>query len=1420
MNENNTDWEVNIENILKSDTIQSDHYSLKNLKYFFSLQKETPQTLFFYIHYEILFEKYNSFVVICIKNQNEEKHYILETSFLIKSDGKSKIKIPLQLNQLLDQHNGWIQDNNSILVSISVKIESLINHSRQTFKVNDYNLKQYSIVDIFAITDIQKNIAQRISSCYKFGKNDEFQFYFEGKSNPEKKIQLDLYFTDLTIPETFSIYILFQNRYSKNSKMIYENVLFDSENLRHSFIFDITESDFNESNGWICHGIAQFQFKVANFEFSEFPEKSNFPFQSPNSQRGNMGQNNPINHSMFNIFDFNNPHNLLSRLNPIFPNGSPSIDHIHSNHSEPAFSNQNHDFSSQSSFPYDDDEISQNKSSTIPDLNQIYQPENNEKPISGINFNDLNDIHHFPNIHNLNNGLPDITSHFQANNDIKPIQDFDFNHLPENPGFNEDNNIIDSIGNDTCESEIGLAGLQNQGATCYLNSAIQLLFHIPAFRKIVYQIKIDENSHDKSDKIALSLQKLFISMQINNHSVCSTNDLTNSFGWNQTELVTEHDVQEFIRTLISNLEKKLIGTELEGEIAKIFRGRSCTVVSAPQVKYESVKNEFFYDLPLVVRGSANLEESLTNFLKPEELSGNNMYVIDGLGPQEAEMHTEFIEFPSVLQIHLKRFEYDFRSQMEIKINDRFEFPSSIDLSMFLNSKNNDKQSENIYDLYCILVHEGFAQLGHYYAFIREILSSENIDEKKNWKFNDDLNNWFKFNDAFVSKASYSEAVVNNYGGSFTNNSNNQPTMYGDKFFSAYMIVYVRRDKVVEIMKPISDDEIPQNLKDFTKQLKENTNNSSNFSFPNNLYQQSTPIHGRPRIIDNWDRFGDFNYGKKEEEKMEDASFMLEESYFANFTKDFYELKLKGKKLTMKISNKSSIDEIYKEAEKSLKLDEGTIRLWITTSDFKPYKPFYKIEFGSLPGNFFVQHKEKTDPIKLEKPFTITVFVIFFDISLEFPSQYIGSTLVKKNDPISAVFKFANEKLGFPENNEFLTYKEKGGPYPFELVDDDYQLREKAAFVVLQLKKDTQLSNMACKYKWKNKDDFINALSPIEPDKTKDEIPFYNLIEENRNKLSEASSYFFAIKRYIYIIVYMIKKPDIPRIRIKYSTAFSIPELTDFIAQKLQLKYNRSEDSILLFSNHYNSPNLTNNYLTTFKDVSIRKEYKYYIQEIKGMNFDTIQKAKTVRALIAFDGYNVSLQTNVYVEKDTQVFSVVSYLFEEKIFTDSIFNMEGNENATSNEEEDNEGDDLIKAMTWLDQGKIRIYQVNNHSVSQIWNSEDEIPTNTYEIKIDIVPDDQLQLTQTQILIIGSHNHNINNIVLPYLNPFFFVIDTEERVRDLKERLKKTIHLDESWDNCRIYLGNVELDASKDPIKIQYIYKSNFKLVIYHNTQQLM
>lgn len=45
--------------------------------------------------------------------------------------------------------------------------------------------------------------------------------------------------------------------------------------------------------------------------------------------------------------------------------------------------------------------------------------------------------------------------------------------------------MVDCLAHDS-RKETGYVGLKNQGATCYMNSLLQTMYHIPYFRKVKY----------------------------------------------------------------------------------------------------------------------------------------------------------------------------------------------------------------------------------------------------------------------------------------------------------------------------------------------------------------------------------------------------------------------------------------------------------------------------------------------------------------------------------------------------------------------------------------------------------------------------------------------------------------------------------------------------------------------------------------------------------------------------------------------------------------------------------------------------------------------------------------------------------------------------------------------------------------------
>ncbi|CAN1298213.1 Ubiquitin C-terminal hydrolase 12 [Linum perenne] len=351
------------------------------------------------------------------------------------------------------------------------------------------------------------------------------------------------------------------------------------------------------------------------------------------------------------------------------------------------------------------------------------------------------------------------------------------------------------------KKETGYVGLKNQGATCYMNSLLQTLYHIPYFRKAVYHMPTTENDMP-SGSIPLALQSLFYKLQYSDTSV-ATKELTKSFGWDTYDSFMQHDVQELNRVLSEKLEDKMKGTVVEGTIQQLFEGHAMNYIECINVDYKSTRKESFYDLQLDVKGCRDVYASFDKYVEVERLEGDNKYHAEQHGLQDAKKGVLFIDFPPVLQLQLKRFEYDFMRDTMVKINDRYEFPLQLDLDVedgkYL-SPAADRSVRNLYTLHSVLVHSGGVHGGHYYAYIRPTLSDQ----------------WFKFDDERVTKEDMKRALEEQYGGEEelpqTNPGFNNSPFKFTKYSNAYMLVYIRESDKEKIICNVDEKDIAEHLR--------------------------------------------------------------------------------------------------------------------------------------------------------------------------------------------------------------------------------------------------------------------------------------------------------------------------------------------------------------------------------------------------------------------------------------------------------------------------------------------------------------------------------------------------------------------------------------------------------------------------------
>ncbi|CAM9255886.1 unnamed protein product, partial [Chrysoparadoxa australica] len=367
-------------------------------------------------------------------------------------------------------------------------------------------------------------------------------------------------------------------------------------------------------------------------------------------------------------------------------------------------------------------------------------------------------------------------------------------------------NIGWSSGDDNSKLETGMVGLKNQGATCYMNSLLQTYYHLHKLRRAVYDIPTQ--SDDKHSSVALAMQRVFYRLQTSSSAV-ATQELTKSFGWDTHESFLQQDVQELNRVLCDKLEEKMKGTPVEGVVKELFEGRTRNYIKCVDVDYTSQREETFYDVQLDVKGCKDIYESLAKYVEEETMDGDNMYEAEGHGKQVAKKGIKFLEFPPVLSLQLKRFQFDVTALGMTKVNDMFEFPAVLDVGAALADDVQRSGSSVEYVLHSVLVHRGDVNGGHYYAFVRLDMSSESDGR------------WVKFDDDTVNFVHPDEAILGSYGYSPDAAAPEvDPVRYwgakrswvGQSFTSAYMLVYIKASLLGEIMMgPKRQPEIPEPL---------------------------------------------------------------------------------------------------------------------------------------------------------------------------------------------------------------------------------------------------------------------------------------------------------------------------------------------------------------------------------------------------------------------------------------------------------------------------------------------------------------------------------------------------------------------------------------------------------------------------------
>lgn len=274
-----------------------------------------------------------------------------------------------------------------------------------------------------------------------------------------------------------------------------------------------------------------------------------------------------------------------------------------------------------------------------------------------------------------------------------------------------------------------ITGLMNLGNTCFMNSALQLLFNCPDIILLIINNTYDDNYMNK-------YKQTFIDYYNTNTRTLGPVILYKRYQKinNEYKGHTPEDAHEYLGFIIDDINeliKEKAINSLSNDLNYLYEIKLLSEIKCLECNYKSVTKLNEKIISLSIEESNTLDECICEFMKSEHLCDDNKWLCDKCKCKVDSIKNILVdELPKYLLISLKRFIYTSNYTL-YKNNKKIEIPKELQIS------------NKSYKLTGIVFHLGSINGGHYIVAITRnkddwIMIDDTIQKNVTWTEIEDI----------------------------------------------------------------------------------------------------------------------------------------------------------------------------------------------------------------------------------------------------------------------------------------------------------------------------------------------------------------------------------------------------------------------------------------------------------------------------------------------------------------------------------------------------------------------------------------------------------------------------------------------------------------------------------------------------------